>query len=133
MEQIEKDGIILDWIVKAKRCYLNNILLHGMCKAFKAAVLSNPYLEKNLICVLQEIDHHLYKFDGRIMYRDDWISALIPEFNFDFLDGDRNTKAYESYERGDILLKDIYWWKRDDRESRIKAFDKLISIYNHEG
>lgn len=59
----------------------------------------------------------------------EWIPALIPEFNFDFLDGNRNTKAYESYERGDLPLRDIYWWEMDDKESRIKAFDKLIGIY----
>lgn len=41
------------------------------------------------------------------MYRNEWIPALIPEFNFDFLDGNRNTKAYESYERGDLPLRDI--------------------------
>lgn len=48
------------------------------------------------------------------MYRNEWIPALIPEFNFDFLDGNRNTKAYESYERGDLPLRDIYWWDKDD-------------------
>jgi hypothetical protein len=57
------------------------------------------------------------------------IPSLISKFNFDFLDGNRNTKAYESYERGDLPLRDIYWWERDDKESRIKAFDKLIGIY----
>lgn len=31
------------------------------------------------------------------MYSNEWIPALIPEFNFDFLDGNRNIKAYESY------------------------------------
>lgn len=62
------------------------------------------------------------------MYRNEWIPALIPEFNFDFLDGNRNTKAYESYERGDLPLRD-YWWDKDDINSRIKAFDYLIRVY----
>lgn len=56
------------------------------------------------------------------------IPSLISEFNFDFLDGNRNIKAYESYERGDLPLRD-YWWERYDKEYRIKAFDKLIGIY----
>lgn len=30
---------------------------------------------------------------------------------------------------GDLPLRDIYWWERYDKESRIKAFDKLIGIY----
>lgn len=63
------------------------------------------------------------------MYRNEWIPALIPEFNFDFLDGNRNTKAYESYEGGDLPLRDIYWWDKDDMNSRIKAFDYLIRVY----
>lgn len=116
----------------ARECYLNNELNHGVCKAFKQAILYSPNLEADLISILQEMDHPLYKFEGKIMYRSEWIPALIPEFNFDFLDGNRNTKAYESYERGDLPLRDIYWWERDDRESRIKAFDKLINIFSHE-
>lgn len=31
--------------------------------------------------------------------------------------------------RGDLPLRDIYWWERYDKEYRIKAFDKLIGIY----
>lgn len=108
---MEKNTTILEWITKAKECYLNNEVIHGMCNAFSKAILYSPDLE------------------GKIMYRNEWIPALIPEFNFDFLDGNRNTKAYESYERGDLPLMDIYWWEMDDKESRIKAFDKLIGIY----
>lgn len=128
MEQMEKNTIILEWITKTKEYYLNNEL-HGMCSAFSKVILYSPDLEANLISILQKMDHPLYKFEGKIMYRNEWIPALIPEFNFDFLDGNRNTKAYESYERGDLPLRDIYWWEMDDRESRIKAFDKLIGIY----
>lgn len=127
-----RNGVIRKWIIKARECYLNNELLHGMCKAFRQAILYSPGLEADLISILQEMDHPLYKFEGRIMYRSEWIPALIPEFDFDFLDGNRNTKAYESYQRGDWPLRDIYWWERDDRESRLKAFDKLISIYSYE-
>ena len=28
-----------------------------------------------------------------------------------------------------MSIWDIYWWEKDDRESRIKAFDKLIKVY----
>ena len=108
---MEKNTTILEWIIKAKKCYLNSALLHGMCNAFGKAILYSPDLEANLISILQEMDHPLYKFEGKIMYSNEWIPALIPEFNFDFLDGNRNIKAYESYERGDLPLRDIYWWK----------------------
>lgn len=46
------------------------------------------------------------------------IDSVIPEFNRDFL----NAK----YKQGKFSI----WWLRDDRESRIKAFDKLIEIYS---
>lgn len=100
MEQIDKNNIILEWITKAKRYYLNQELNYGMCNAFSKAIIYSPDLEAKLISILQEIGHPLYKFNGMVMYRSEWISALIPEFNFDFLEGNRNTKAYKSYERG---------------------------------
>lgn len=52
--------------------------------------------------------------DKKYHYKD--IYSIIPEFNRDFL----NAK----YEEG------ATWWDRDDRESRIKAFDKLIETYS---
>lgn len=43
-----------------------------------------------------------------------YIKNIIPEFNREFLNSDSTN---------------IYWWPVDDIESRIKAFDKLITIY----
>lgn len=42
------------------------------------------------------------------------IYGLIPEFNPTYLGGSSKVS---------------YWWDTSDRESRIKAFDKLISLY----
>lgn len=44
------------------------------------------------------------------------INSIIPEFNREFL----NAK----YERS------IVWWDVNDRESRIKAYNKLIEVYS---
>lgn len=44
------------------------------------------------------------------------IDSIIPEFNRDFLN------AYYKDCRA--------WWSWSDRESRIKAFDKLIKVYS---
>jgi hypothetical protein len=41
------------------------------------------------------------------------IKYLIPEFNRDFLDGGVG----------------LYWWPLEDRKSRLRAFNKLIAIY----
>lgn len=53
-------------------------------------------------------------------YRNQRIDRIIPEFNQDFL----NAKKKSSDPRWTL------WWSRDDRESRIKAFDKLIEVYS---
>lgn len=46
------------------------------------------------------------------------IDSIIPEFNKDFL----NAQYKDSY----LSI----WWDVSDRESRIKAFDKLIETYS---
>ena len=46
----------------------------------------------------------------------EYLSKYIPEFNPEFLNG--NSKC-------------VYWWPLTDTKSRIKAFDKLISIYEN--
>lgn len=44
------------------------------------------------------------------------IDSIIPEFNRDFLNAKHKGGAF--------------WWNLSDRESRIKAFDKLIEVYS---
>ena len=44
------------------------------------------------------------------------LNKYIPEFNPKFLNGDPTS---------------VYWWSLYDSKSRIKAFDKLISIYEN--
>ena len=50
-------------------------------------------------------------------YRYNPTNSIIPEFNQDFLNA--QYKQYRSV-----------WWDSSDRESRIKAFDKLIETYS---
>ena len=54
-----------------------------------------------------------------VMYDD--IPYIIPEFNRKFL-SKNDTLEYANW----------YWWEICDFESRLKAFDKLIKIYNPE-
>ena len=51
-----------------------------------------------------------------IKYCEKPIGSIIPEFNKDFLNS--------HYKDGRV------WWSWLDRESRIKAFDKLIEVYS---
>ena len=46
------------------------------------------------------------------------IQERIPEFNREFLNAIKTSCDYGA------------WWPSDDRDSRIKAFDKLIEIYS---
>lgn len=78
MEQKEKNRIILDWIIKAKDIYVNNILNCGMCKAFKMAVIRELELEKSLICILQDIGHESEIIDSKLLYNPEWPFILIP-------------------------------------------------------
>lgn len=128
MEQIEKDRIILAWIKYAKECWVYG---KGMCNAFNNAIYRYVGLKDNLVLILKDMGHDLCIYDGEVMYRyrSDWLTTLIPEFNFDFLGGDKNTEAYKNLNDNNLSIHDIYWWDRLDTESRIKAFDKLIKVY----
>lgn len=65
----------------------------------------------------------------KLLYNPEWPFILIPEFNFEFLGGDKTTKAYMEVQNHKLTLREIYWWSKWDSEVRIKAFDKLIGIY----
>ena len=117
MEQKEKNRIILEWITKAKEIYVNTIINCGMCKSFKLAVLRDSELEKSLICIVQDMGHESAILDGKLLY------------NFEFLGGDKTTKAYMEVQNHKLTLREIYWWSKWDSEVRIKAFDNLIRIY----
>lgn len=107
----------------------NKILDYGMCKAFKMAVIGESELEKSLICILQDIGYESGILDSKLSYNHEWPFILIPEFNFEFLGGDKTTKAYMEVQNHELTIQEIYWWRKRDSEVRIKAFDKLIGIY----
>lgn len=129
MEQKEKNRIILEWITKAKEIYMNTIFNCGMCKSFELAVLRDSELEKSLICILQNMGHESEIFDNKLLYNPEWPFILIPEFNFEFLGGDKTTEDYREFQNHKLTLRGIFWWSRWDSEVRVKAFDRLIGIY----
>ena len=51
-----------------------------------------------------------------IKYRNKPINSIIPEFDRKFLNAEYKDSSV--------------WWPYQDRESRIKAFDKLIEVYS---
>ena len=60
-------------------------------------------------CIYKALKHYT---NTCVSYTD--ITQYIPEFNAKFLNGD----PFQ-----------VYWWPITDTESRIKAFDKLIKLY----
>ena len=46
--EINKDMIILDWILNAKKCYINDLSRVEMCKAFKIAFQYVSEVNRNL-------------------------------------------------------------------------------------
>lgn len=73
--------------------------------------------------------HESEILDGKLLYNPEWLFILIPEFNFEFLGGDKTTKAYMEVQNHKLTLREIYRWSKWDSEVRIKAFDNLIRIY----
>ena len=91
--------------------------------------LRDSELEKSLICILQNMGHESKIFDNKLLYNPEWPFILIPEFNFEFLGGDKTTEAYREFQNHKLTLREIFWWSRWDSEVRVKAFDRLIGIY----
>lgn len=86
-----------------KECHRRKIL-----KDIKKAKKCFEETDAEFMCVA------FHRIDKK--YRYNSINSIIPEFNRDFL----NAK-----------YKDLTaWWEWYDRESRIKAFDKLIEVYS---
>lgn len=130
MEQHYRNQTILKWITQAKAFYLRDRLNRGMCKAFHKVANQDFELKEALIGLLKSKGYGLLIYEGEVMYQYEWLRELIPEFRFDTLGGDTNTSAYRHLqEKGDLSIWEIYWWDRYDIESRIKAFNKLINIY----
>lgn len=93
----------------------------GCIKGFRIREVFDLYLTG--------MGHESEILDGKLLYNPEWPFILIPEFNFEFLGGDKTTKAYMEVQNHKLTLREIYWWSKWDSEVRIKAFDNLIRIY----
>lgn len=100
---------IVDLLKKSKELYLENQGKTGMCWCIK--VIANEGKSKE---ELQKIGHVPYTY----------IKAIIPEFTPEFFGATPRRKKVKAFNIG---LE--FWWDVNDSESRIKAFDKLIKLY----
>lgn len=135
--EIKDYEIILALIMKAKETYMSRPNeVFGMCKAFILTIrenqgirnsVSNLIVRKFGLAKLKEFKKAGSGFDTNA-----WIKCIIPEFNFISLGGDMS--KFGPYEANNIkaypdTVDDIYWWSKDDKKSRVNAFDSLITLY----
>ena len=99
--------IIIDYIKQWKERRRRKSILKDIKKA-KDIYLSH---KSNFMCLcFFSVNFDKYWDSGEIQKR-------IPEFNREFLESKTPNGC-------------VVWWDIDDRNSRIKAFDKLIEIYS---
>ena len=103
--------LILELLVKAKKLYLENQGKAGMCWCIKVIANEGKSREEQ-------------SNKGQVPYTS--IKAQIPEFNPFYL---KSYKAEFFAINQHLAVGLEFWWEVDDVESRIKAFDTLIELY----
>ena len=103
--------LILELLVKAKKLYLENQGKAGMCWCIKVIANEGKSREEQ-------------SNKGQVPYTS--IKAQIPEFNPFYL---KSYKAEFFAINQHLAVGLEFWWEIDDVESRIKAFDTLIELY----
>ena len=103
---------ILELLVKAKKLYLENQGKVGMCWCIKVVANEGKSREEQ-------------RDKGQVPYAS--IRAQIPEFNPFYLDAPEVQCKILGHPFLEVGLE--FWWEVTDVESRIKAFDTLIELY----
>ena len=102
---------ILELLQRAKKLYLENQGKAGMCWCIKVIANEGKSREEQ-------------SNKGQVPYAS--IKAQIPEFNPFYL---KSYKAEFFAINQHLSVGLEFWWEVDDVESRIKAFDTLIELY----
>ena len=105
---------IVDLLRKAKKLYLENRGKVGMCWCIKVIANQNKTQKEQ-------------SDKGHIPYAS--IEAQIPEFNPFYLNVPEVQCKILSHPFLIVGLE--FWWEVNDIEPRIKAFDKLIKLYEN--
>ena len=102
---------ILELLQKAKKLYLEHQGKAGMCWCIKVIANEGKSREEQ-------------SNKGQVPYAS--IKAQIPEFNPFYL---KSYKAEFFAINQQLSVGLEFWWEIDDVESRIRAFDTLIELY----
>lgn len=119
---MEESITILEALKNAKQFYLDNLdknIYFGMCYTIKESF-------RRLICErISDFKHRTAMLNRLGPYMP--VYNIIPEFNLTFL------QAYEkTIDSWKYVAHDSYWWDIKDSASRLRAFDKLISVYEEQ-
>lgn len=113
---------ILEALKFAKQFYLNNLdknIYFGMCYTIKESF-------RRLVCErISDFKHRMAILNRLGPYMP--VYNIIPEFHPTFLLAHEKT-----IDSGTYVAHDSYWWDRKDSASRLRAFDKLISVYEEQ-
>ena len=102
---------IIELLKEAKKLYLKNRGKVGMCWCIKVIANENKSRSEQ-------------SNKGQVPYN--IIVAQIPEFTPEFFSATPRRKWVKGFNIG---LE--FWWDINDSESRIKAFDELIKLYEN--
>lgn len=80
--ELNNDMIILDWILNAEKCYINDISRVGMCRAFKMAFQYVPDVNRNIVKLITDLGWEIEYLYGEPIYNGQRLSKLIPEFTW---------------------------------------------------
>lgn len=138
--EIKDYEIILALITKAKKVYMSRPNeVFGMCQAFILTISENQEIMNSVSnLIIKEFGlAKLEEFKETISDTGDWIRWIIPEFNFCSLGGDISLFDHikeQGFSKSQIeeypdIVDGMYWWSKDDRKSRMNAFDSLIHLY----
>lgn len=122
-----REYLTLEWLIQSKNLYEYNTKLGEpmtMCSSIRF-IGSYKSIDSRLSTLLKALGYKVryYQKSNTPIYQDNWIHILIPEFDPYILNGKSSLfKDNRDYYKH-------YWWELSDKESRIKAFDKLIEIY----
>lgn len=103
--------LISELLTEAKKLYLKNIGKVGMCWCIKVIANEGKSREEQ-----RDIGHIPYAC----------IKTQIPEFNPFYLKSYK-VQYFATNQQLSVGLE--FWWDINDSESRIKAFDELIKLY----
>lgn len=112
------DKQVLEILEKAKKEFISDLLYDHSGIESGLCYYVGLFIKNKIVINWKDYIETPEEKESIILQVASWITLFIPEFNYDWLEG--NTGLTNSWQ---------YWWNPVDKKSRIKALDKLITHY----